>query len=202
MLETRTLSEKLVPYRDCSWLLHYLERCFCIHSAQHLTRSDGMSSRVAPSSLATANRPLAKPSRTRYFKGKAPEAAPVDSDEDDDDDEDEDEQQRRATARAKKAALAAAEAEKKANLVAGGAGRIIRQGDMQAGQLKMELGGIKVGGKAEPVKREAKPEEESSEEEETDEEDEEDARVKPAPGMPKPSGGESASPDTHSIGLS
>lgn len=151
-----------------------------------------MSSRVAPSSLATANRPLAKPSRTRYFKGKAPEAAPEDSDEDDDDEEDEDEQQRRAKARAKKAAIAAAEAEKKANLVAGGAGRIIRQGDMAGGQLKMELGGIKVGGRAEPVKREVKEEDEdSSEEEETDDEDEEDARVKPAAGMPKPPGGES-----------
>ncbi len=96
---------------------------------------------MAPAPTATANRPMAAPSKTRYFKGKAPEAMA-----DSDSDEDEDVQ--------KPIVKEPIKVDK--SLVAGGAGRIItdvskiRQRPQHMG-VKMELGSAKIGTGA-PVK--------------------------------------------------
>lgn len=101
---------------------------------------------MAPAPTATANRPMAQPSKTRYFKGKAPELAPEsDSDEDNDDQE-----EIQLTKPKFKAATKVLPIDP--SLVAGGAGRVITDvgGIGKAGTggigMKMELGGAKIGG--------------------------------------------------------
>lgn len=124
---------------------------------------------MAPTAVAQPPRPP-KPSRTRYFKGKAPELANSDSDSDDDGEIKRPEPVRRDE-----------------NVVAGGAGRLItnkdvRKGLGQGGAVKMSLGDVKIGGPS-GIKRETGAEAEESEEESEDEEEDEDeaeADVKPS----------------------
>ena len=128
---------------------------------------------MAPTAVAQPPRPP-KPSKTRYFKGKAPELARSDSESEDDD-----EAQRPAKPVQKR----------DENIVAGGAGRLITNKDVRKGLgkdggVKMSLGDVKIGGNA--VKREA---EEEESEEESEEEDEEETDVKPAY-IPRPPGDE------------
>jgi microfibrillar-associated protein 1 len=85
--------------------------------------------------MPAANRPLAKPSKIRYFKGKAPELAPSDSESEEDEAVEQERQKAEAERRRK--------AEK--NLVAGGAGRIIKPGQA-IGSMKVELKDVKVEG--------------------------------------------------------
>jgi microfibrillar-associated protein 1 len=86
---------------------------------------------------------MAQPSKTRYFKGKAPEAL-ADSDSDSDEEDD------------RKPVVAEASKIDK-NIVAGGAGRVItdvstiRQ-KIVPGAVKMELGSAKIGTGKPPVK--------------------------------------------------
>jgi hypothetical protein len=104
---------------------------------------------------AAAPRPP-KPSKTRYFKGKGPEVRDSDSDSDNE-------------------APEPVVVKKDENYVAGGAGRLITEGDVQKGLkggVKMSLADVQIGG----------PKKEESEEEESEEEEED---VKPA-GMSKP----------------
>ncbi|KAK8847484.1 hypothetical protein IAR55_005342 [Kwoniella newhampshirensis] len=141
----------------------------------------------------SSSRPMVKPSKIRYFKGKAPTAA-IASDEDDSDDDG-------GAAQARQEAVAL-EAKRKAerNMVAGGAGRVLQTGDAatkgsKVPKMKLELRDVKVeggrvvlGGRDGGVKAE-----ESSEEEETDDEEEE---VKP--GLPKAGSEESSEYETDS----
>ncbi|WWC68035.1 uncharacterized protein I206_101954 [Kwoniella pini CBS 10737] len=105
-------------------------------------------------------KPVAKPSKIRYFKGKAPDAPASDSDSD----EDEEEQKQQVKKKSQSAKI-------DRSYVAGGAGRVIPSG----GAVKMELGSVKVGGKG-PLGSNGGVKEESSEEE-TDEESEEEAKA-------------------------
>ncbi|RSH92283.1 hypothetical protein EHS25_008698 [Saitozyma podzolica] len=119
---------------------------------------------MAPAPTATANRPLARPSKVRYFKGKPLDEAVSD--------ESSGEEEPQPQQRIKRVAPPVQDED----VVAGGAGRVIRQGG--AVGMKMDLGGVKLGGVKPPVKEE---EEEESEEEESEEEDE-----KPKPTFRKP----------------
>ncbi|CAD6570134.1 MAG: hypothetical protein TREMPRED_005606 [Tremellales sp. Tagirdzhanova-0007] len=115
---------------------------------------------MAPAPTPRAYRPLAKPSKIRYFKGKAPDAA-ISSDEDDSDVD-----------------VAPPEPVKlDKTLVAGGAGRIVKEPAMKVAlrDVKVEGGKVLVGGKLGVVKQE---DEEDSEEEETD--DEQEIKLKPS----------------------
>ncbi len=93
---------------------------------------------MAPVPTATANRPLAKPSKIRYFKGKAPEAA-LSSDEDD--------------SEVETAPPEPIKVDK--DLVAGGAGRIVKEPAMKLAlrDVKVEGGRVMVGGKMGGVKQ-------------------------------------------------
>ena len=77
---------------------------------------------------ATMKQPLIKPTKIRYFKGKAPDAAPSDSDSDEDED-------------ARPAAPPPVKVDK--NIVAGGAGRIVPDG---GAIMKVTLRDVKVEG--------------------------------------------------------
>lgn len=94
---------------------------------------------MAPAPVATANRPLVAPTKQRYFKGKAPEAAFSDSDDSGDDGED---VQTQNKSKARSALPKPPPPPKDESLVAGGAGRVIKLD----GGVKMNLGGVKVGG--------------------------------------------------------
>ncbi|WWD00695.1 hypothetical protein V866_007630 [Kwoniella sp. B9012] len=108
------------------------------------------------------SKPAPKPTKIRYFKGKAPDAPPSDSESDDDEEEQQQQQQIKKRHEATKIDK---------NYVAGGAGRVI----MPGGGVKMELGSVKVGGTKMPLGKDGGVKEESSEEE-TDEESEEEAK--------------------------
>jgi hypothetical protein len=95
---------------------------------------------------AAAPRPP-KPSKTRYFKGKGPEIRDSDSDSENE-------------------APESVVVKKDENYVAGGAGRLITNKDVQKGLkggVKMSLADVQIGG---PKKEEEESEEESEEEEE------------------------------------
>ncbi|WVW78342.1 hypothetical protein I302_100296 [Kwoniella bestiolae CBS 10118] len=109
------------------------------------------------------SKPVPKPSKIRYFKGKAPDAPPSDSDSDEDDDG---QQQQHQQIKKRHEAT-----QIDRNYVAGGAGRVI----MPGGGVKMELGSVKVGGTKMPLGKDGGVKEESSEEE-TDEESEEETK--------------------------
>ena len=138
---------------------------------------------MAPTAVAQPPRPP-KPSRTRYFKGKAPELANSDSDDDSDDDG---EIKRPEPVR------------RDENVVAGGAGRLITNKDVRkglgsGGAVKMSLGDVKIGGPS-GVKREQGEAEESEEEEsEEEEEDEAEGDVKPTAIRPP---GDEVCPESH-----
>ena len=90
---------------------------------------------MARALAATTNRPVPKPSKIRYFRGKAPTAAAASSDEDDSD-----------------AEVASPEPVKvDRDLVAGGAGRVVREPAMKVAlkDVKVENGRGLMGGKAE-----------------------------------------------------
>jgi hypothetical protein len=93
---------------------------------------------MAPAAIASRLSAAAqKPHKIRYFRGKAPEAA-RDSDSDEDDEEQQPVQQPAIVDR---------------NLVAGGAGRIIRNPGLDIKQkVKVDLAGIQLG-KQLPIKR-------------------------------------------------
>lgn len=95
---------------------------------------------MAPAPTATANRPLARPSKVRYFKGKPLDEAVSD--------ESSGEEEPQPQQRIKRVAPPVQDE----NVVAGGAGRVIRQGG--AVGVKMDLGGVKLGGVKPPVKGE------------------------------------------------
>lgn len=100
--------------------------------------------------------PRPQPSKTRYFKGKGPEVANSDSDSDNETPE-------------------PVVVKKDENYVAGGAGRLITNRDVQKGLkggVKMSLADVQIGG---PKKEESESESEEEEEE-----------VKPAGGISKP----------------
>jgi microfibrillar-associated protein 1 len=83
----------------------------------------------APAAARPASKPLAKPSKIRYFKGKAPDAAPEsDSDEDDED--------------LKPVAPEPVKIDK--NVVAGGAGRVIPEGGMKIALRDVKIEGGRV----------------------------------------------------------
>jgi microfibrillar-associated protein 1 len=86
---------------------------------------------------ATAHRPLVKPPKIRYFKGKAPDALPS-SDEDDSDVE----------------APLPEPIKIERDLVAGGAGRIVKEPAMKVAlrDVKVEGGKVLVGGSTGGVK--------------------------------------------------
>ena len=103
----------------------------------NLTTTNGDPS-MAPAPTPRAYRPLAKPSKIRYFKGKAPDAA-ISSDEDDSDVD-----------------VAPPEPVKlDKTLVAGGAGRIVKEPAMKVAlrDVKVEGGKVLVGGKLGVVKQ-------------------------------------------------
>ncbi|WRT64687.1 uncharacterized protein IL334_001621 [Kwoniella shivajii] len=106
----------------------------------------------------SASKPMAKPTKMRYFKGKAPDAPPSDSDSD----EEEEDQKQQIKKRHEATKL-------DKNIVAGGAGRVILPG---GGGMKVELGGVKVGSTNGKILN-GGVKEESSEEESSEEEDEE-----------------------------
>jgi hypothetical protein len=114
--------------------------------------------------------PAARPAKTRYFKGKGPELRDSDSDSDN-------EQVKPDPIATKK---------RDENYVAGGAGRLITNKDVQRGLgkdggVKMSLADVQIGGPT-PAKEESESEEESEEEEE---------EAKPKAGFaPKPPGDE------------
>lgn len=81
---------------------------------------------MAPAPTATANRPLARPSKVRYFKGKPLDEAVSD--------ESSGEEEPQPQQRVKRVAPPVQDE----NVVAGGAGRVIRQGG--AVGMKMDLG--------------------------------------------------------------
>lgn len=91
------------------------------------------------------NKPLTKAPKVRYFKGKAPDAAPSDSDSDNEDE-------------VKPQQLELKKVDDR--IVAGGAGRVIQQGDESLPKMKLKLGDVKVeggkvliGGKVPQVKK-------------------------------------------------
>jgi len=113
---------------------------------------------------AAAPRPP-KPSKTRYFKGKGPEVRDSDSDSDNE-------------------APEPVVVKREENYVAGGAGRLITNKDVQKGLkggVKMSLADVQIGG--------PKKEEESEEESEEEEEEE----VKPKARLIQPPGDEVSS---------
>lgn len=83
----------------------------------------------APAAARPASKPLARPSKIRYFKGKAPDAAP-------DSDSDEDEEG------LKQAAPEPIKIDK--NIVAGGAGRVIPDGGMKIALRDVKIEGGRV----------------------------------------------------------
>lgn len=95
---------------------------------------------MAPAPTATANRPMAKPSKIRYFKGKAPDAARPDSDS-----EEEEEEQIKPVRRQEQITI-------DKTVVAGGAGRVIDYGSAKKGKgsdepkMKVQLRDVKVEG--------------------------------------------------------
>ena len=114
---------------------------------------------------------MAQPSRTRYFKGKAPELAESDSDEE------EDEEVQPIKPKFKELPKV------DRNVVAGGAGRIIPEGGFSGASMKPKIGDLKNakidGGRV--LKEEDLESEEESEEEEP---------VKPKFVPPKPPAGD------------
>ena len=82
---------------------------------------------MAPGPIVAAKRPLVKPTKIRYFKGKAPDAALSDSDEESDDER----------------VIAPEPVKTDKNIVAGGAGRIISDG---GATMKVALRDVKVEG--------------------------------------------------------
>lgn len=102
---------------------------------------------MAPAPTRTANRPIANPSKTRYFKGKAPEAAP----ESDSEEESEDDNVQLTKPKFKAVSKPPPVDE---SLVAGGAGRIVPDGGVlgKVG-MKMDLGGAQIGQGRDVVKR-------------------------------------------------
>ncbi|WVQ98144.1 hypothetical protein IAU59_005266 [Kwoniella sp. CBS 9459] len=132
---------------------------------------------------AMSSKPIAKPSKIRYFKGKAPEAPQSDSDSESDEDDQQQQQTRKQIGRNN------AVSKVDQHYVAGGAGRVYTPGAAAAQGMKVELRDVKVeGGRV--VLGGQQPggvKQEESEEEETDEEEsEEDVK-------PKPAGGEESS---------
>lgn len=143
---------------------------------------------MAPGATATASRgpsKLSKPTKVRYWKGK-PLGVELDPEDSDDDESDEDGQESAVQKRKRLQAQQAAEREARIDkdVVAGGAGRVMRQAPLA---VKVDLKGVEVG-KAGPIAAVKKEEEESSEEETDDEEEEEE--VKPKVSIPKPPGEE------------
>ncbi|ORX33934.1 splicing factor, Prp19-binding domain-domain-containing protein [Kockovaella imperatae] len=120
-------------------------------------------------SMKTMKQPLVKPSKIRYFKGKAPDAALSGSDSD----EDEEDQVSRPAPQPIKIDK---------NVVAGGAGRIVPDGNVV--KMKVALRDVKVEGGRVVLPKAAKQEESS--EEETDSEEEEEEEVKPQFSAPRP----------------
>jgi hypothetical protein len=154
-----------------------------VHSLSLYTSIDKM----APGATATASRgpsKLSKPAKVRYWKGK-PLGAELDPEDSDEDESDEDGQESAVQKRKRLQAQQAAEREARIDkdVVAGGAGRVLRQGPA----VKVDLKGVEVG-KAVPVAAVKKEEEESSEEETDDVEEEEE--VKPNVSIPKAPGEE------------
>lgn len=111
-----------------------------IPSFLHREHIAGLTHTMAPGPTATANRPLARPSKVRYFKGKPLDEAVSD--------ESSGEEEPQPQQRIKRVAPPVQDE----NVVAGGAGRVIRQGG--AVGMKMDLGGVKLGGVKPPVKGE------------------------------------------------
>ena len=105
---------------------------------------------MAPGAVAAVSRgptKLKQTAKVRLWKGKP--GAEVDIDDSDDDDEDEEEEsavKKRKRLQAEQAAERAARLDK--DVVAGGAGRVLRQG--AAGNLKVDLKNVEVG-KAMPI---------------------------------------------------
>lgn len=107
---------------------------------------------MAPGATATASRgpsKLQQATKVRYWKGK-PLGAELDPEDSDEDVEEEEEDAAVLRKKKQQAAAAARAREVKvdSDVVAGGAGRIMRQ----APEVKMNLEGVKVG-RVEPVKK-------------------------------------------------